>query len=51
MPFFSHDLVRKPVPIPDQVRDKLFGIMRPPRVGGFDATGKMLDCVPDIAAA
>jgi len=24
----AHDLVRKPVPIPDQVEDKLFGIMR-----------------------
>jgi hypothetical protein len=23
-----HDLVRKPVPIPDQVEDMLFGIMR-----------------------
>jgi hypothetical protein len=22
-----HDLIRKPVPIPDQVEDKLFGIM------------------------
>jgi hypothetical protein len=24
---FEHDLVRKPVPIPDLVEDKLFGIM------------------------
>jgi hypothetical protein len=24
---FEHDLVRKPVAIPDQVRDRLFGIM------------------------
>jgi hypothetical protein len=24
----AHDLFRKPVPIPDQVEDKLFGIMR-----------------------
>jgi hypothetical protein len=24
----AHDLVRKPVPIPDQVEDMLFGIMR-----------------------
>jgi hypothetical protein len=24
----AHDLFRKPVPIPDQVDDKLFGIMR-----------------------
>jgi hypothetical protein len=23
----EHDLIRKPVPIPDQVEDKLFGIM------------------------
>jgi hypothetical protein len=27
----AHDLVRKPVPIRDQVEDKLFGIMRYPR--------------------
>ncbi len=26
--FFAHDLIRKPVPIPDQVEDMLFGIMR-----------------------
>jgi hypothetical protein len=26
----AHDLFRKPVPIPDQVEDKLFGIMRGP---------------------
>jgi hypothetical protein len=26
--FFTHDLARKPVPIPDQVEDMLFGIMR-----------------------
>jgi hypothetical protein len=26
--FIAHDLVRKPVPIPDQVEDRLFGIMR-----------------------
>jgi hypothetical protein len=25
---FAHDLFRKPVPIPDQVEDMLFGIMR-----------------------
>jgi hypothetical protein len=25
---FAHDLVRKPAPIPDQVEDKLYGIMR-----------------------
>jgi hypothetical protein len=24
----AHDLFQKPVPIPDQVEDKLFGIMR-----------------------
>jgi hypothetical protein len=24
----AHDLVRKPVPIPDHIEDKLFGIMR-----------------------
>ena len=24
----AHDLIRKPVPIPDQVEDRLFGIMR-----------------------
>jgi hypothetical protein len=24
----AHDLFRKPVPIPDHVEDKLFGIMR-----------------------
>jgi A/G-specific adenine glycosylase len=33
----THDLIRKPVPIPDQVEDKLFGIMRgaPCAIVGF----------------
>jgi hypothetical protein len=26
--FRAHDLFRKPVPIPDHVEDKLFGVMR-----------------------
>ena len=64
--FFAHDLDRKPVPIPDQVEDMLFGIMRycgttSPRPtltrlassepSGFFSARTMAICAPGLSSA
>ena len=64
--FFAHDLDRKPFPIPDQVEDMLFGIMRycgttSPRPtltrlassepSGFFSARTMAICAPGLSSA